>query len=295
MSSKSKLINSNKLAFQFHFPAFLVLSVITLIPLAYTFRMSLFNYQLAKPGSENEFVGLANYLLMLKDRNFYKSIATTLVYVIGACSVEMVLGVAIALVLNKISFMRRIFTSAILIPMMIAPLVIGLIFSFYTNPQFGLYSYIVRTLNLPLPTVLTDKGSVALIVLMIMDIWEWAPYMALVFLAGLQSIAGEYYEAAEIDGANKRQIFWKVTMPLLRPVISISVLLRAMECLKEFDKPYIFTGGGPGNATEVIDLFTYKQAFTSFKFSYASALCVVFFIFLILLALAYEKFTMRES
>lgn len=153
--------------------------------------MSLFNYQLAKPGSENEFVGLANYLLMLKDRNFYKSIATTLVYVIGACSVEMVLGVAIALVLNKISFMRRIFTSAILIPMMIAPLVIGLIFSFYTNPQFGLYSYIVRTLNLPLPTVLTDKGSVALFVLMIMDIWEWAPYMALVFLAGLQSIAGE--------------------------------------------------------------------------------------------------------
>jgi multiple sugar transport system permease protein len=257
--------------------------------------MSLFNYQLAIPGSDKEFIGFENYKKLYQDSKFYKSIRTTLVYVFSAVFVEMILGVLIALALNRIRFMRKIFTSALLVPMMIAPLVIGLIFSFFTNPQFGLYAYIVNSLQLPLPTVLTDDSEIALTVLIIMDIWEWTPYMALVFLAGLQSISGEYYEAAEVDGANKWQIFWKVTAPLLKPVITVSVLLRAMEALKEFDKPYIFTGGGPGNATEVIDLYTYRQAFTSFKFSYASALCVVLFIVLVTLGMLYEKFVMKEN
>jgi len=289
------LITTRQLAFRFHFFAFLILSLITLIPLIYTFRMSLFNYQLAIPGSDKEFIGFENYKKLYQDSKFYKSIRTTLVYVFSAVFVEMILGVLIALALNRIRFMRKIFTSALLVPMMIAPLVIGLIFSFFTNPQFGLYAYIVNSLQLPLPTVLTDDSEIALTVLIIMDIWEWTPYMALVFLAGLQSISGEYYEAAEVDGANKWQIFWKVTAPLLKPVITVSVLLRAMEALKEFDKPYIFTGGGPGNATEVIDLYTYRQAFTSFKFSYASALCVVLFIVLVTLGMLYEKFVMKEN
>ncbi len=295
MMKKSNLINDRKLAFRFHFPAFFVLLFITLIPLLYTFRLSLFNYQLSIPGSDKEFIGLANYIELIHDAEFFKSIGITLLYVFVSVFVEIVIGIIIALILNKIPFMRRIFTSAILIPMMIAPLVIGLMFSFFTNPQFGLYSYIVNYFELPLPTVLTDKPAIALVTLMIMDIWEWAPYMALVFLSGLQSIEGEFYEAAEIDGANGRQIFWKVTIPLMKPIIAVSGLLRAMECLKEFDKPYIFTGGGPGNATEVIDLFTYKQAFTQFRFSYASALCVVLFITLIVLGVFYEKFTMKEN
>lgn len=294
MKTRTKLINTNHLAARFHLPAFLVLSVITLIPLIYTLRLSFFNYQLAKPGSDKEFIGFSNYLRLFKDANFFKSIRITIIYVVGAVFFEMIFGIILALMLNQIPFFKKLFTSAILIPMMIAPLVIGLIFSFFTNPQFGLYSYIVNQLNLPLPTVLTDNPVIALVVLAIMDIWEWTPYMALVFLSGLQSIDGEYYEAAQIDGANSSQTFWKVTMPLMRPIISVSVLLRAMEALKEFDKPYIFTGGGPGNSTEVIDLFTYKQAFTSFNFSYASALCIVFFIVLLILGKFYQMATMKE-
>lgn len=295
MSKQKKLMDRRRLALEFHAPAFVVLALITVVPLIYTFRMSLFNYQLAVPGSNQEFIGFGNYAELFKDENFFKSIRTTLIYVVVAVSVEAVLGVGLALLLNKIPFMRRIFTSAILVPMMIAPLVIGLMFSFFTNPQFGLYSYIVNQLGLPLPTVLTDNSTVALITLIILDIWEWTPYMALVFLAGLQSISGEYYEAAQVDGASRWQIFSKITLPLMIPVISVSVLLRAMECLKEFDKPYIFTGGGPGNATEVIDLYIYRQAFTSFKFSYASALCVVYFIVLIALGFLYQKLTHRED
>ena len=114
-----------------------------------------------------------------------------------------------------------------------------------------------------------------------------------VFLAGLQSIEGEYYEAAAVDGANSREIFRYVTLPLMKPVITVAVLLRAMETFKEFDKPYILTGGGPGNATEVIDLFTYRQAFVQFKFSYASAICIVLFIVLFCCGMLYQKVTMQ--
>ena len=161
MMKKSNLINDRKLAFRFHFPAFFVLLFITLIPLLYTFRLSLFNYQLSIPGSDKEFIGLANYIELIHDAEFFKSIGITLLYVFVSVFVEIVIGIIIALILNKIPFMRRIFTSAILIPMMIAPLVIGLMFSFFTNPQFGLYSYIVNYFELPLPTVLTDEPAIA--------------------------------------------------------------------------------------------------------------------------------------
>ena len=175
---------------------------------------------------------------------------------------------------------------------MVAPLVIGLMFSFFINPQFGLYVWLVETLHLPLPTVLTDKSVTAMIVVVLMDVWEWAPYLGLTFLAGLQSVSGEYYEAAEVDGASKWQIFKTITLPLMKPVLTVGIMLRAMETFKEFDKPYILTGGGPGNATEVIDLYTYRQAFISFKFSYAAAICVILFIVLVGCGMIYQKVAM---
>jgi multiple sugar transport system permease protein len=177
--------------------------------------------------------------------------------------------------------------------MMVAPLVIGLMFSFYCNPQFGLYTWLVERLHLPFPTNLTGDSFHAMVIVIIMDVWEWAPYMGLVFLAGLQSIDGEYYEAARVDGANSRQIFRTITLPLMRPVMTVAILLRAMETFKEFDKPYILTGGGPGNATEVIDLFTYRQAFVQFKFSYASAICIILFIVLFSFGMIYQRVTMK--
>lgn len=134
-----------------------------------------------------------------------------------------------------------------------------------------------------------------MIVVILMDVWEWAPYMGLVFLAGLQSISGEYYEAAKVDGATSSQVFWNITLPLMKPVMVVSILLRAMESFKEFDKPYILTGGGPGNATEVIDLYTYRQAFVQFKFSYAAAICVVLFLILIICGIIYQKVAMQED
>lgn len=290
---KKKLENYSDLALKFHLPTYVTLSLITLLPLLYTLKLSFYDYQLSSPGSESVFVGLKNYIALFHDTEFLNSMSKTFIFMFGAVLLEVIIGILLALALNTIPRFSRLFTSITLIPMMVAPLVVGLMFSFFINPQFGLYSYLVNTFHLPLPTVLTDHSVTALIVVIIMDVWEWAPYLGLVFLAGLQSIGGEYYEAAKVDGANSSQTFRYVTLPLMKPVLVVGILLRAMETFKEFDKPYILTGGGPGNATEVIDLYTYRQAFVSFKFSYAAAICVVLFIILILCGVAYQKVAMR--
>lgn len=287
-----KLQNYSHLAVMFHLPAFLTLTVITLGPLLYMFKISFFDYKISSAGSENVFVGLANYIRMFQDAEFLNSITKTFIFMFFSVILEVIIGVLLALALNSIPRFQRLFTSLTLIPMMVAPLVIGLMFSFFLNPQFGLYVWLVDTLHLPLPTVLTDSPVLAMIVVILMDVWEWSPYLGLVFLAGLQSISGEYYEAARVDGATGFQIFRYVTLPLMKPVLVVGILLRAMETFKEFDKPYILTGGGPGNATEVIDIFTYRQAFVSFNFSYAAAVCVILFIILQVCGMLYQKFAM---
>lgn len=287
-----KLTNYTSLAIRFHLPTFITLTLITLVPLLYTLKISFFDYQLSNPGSDKVFVGFKNYVTLFRDMELMNSVGKTFIFMFFAVALEVVIGVALALALNTIPVFRKIFTSLTLIPMMVAPLVIGLMFSFFINPQFGLYVWLVETLHLPLPTILTDQSVTAMIVVVLMDVWEWAPYLGLTFLAGLQSVSGEYYEAAEVDGASKWQIFRTITLPLMKPVLTVGIMLRAMETFKEFDKPYILTGGGPGNATEVIDLYTYRQAFISFKFSYAAAICVILFILLVGCGMLYQKVAM---
>ncbi|MGI6070078.1 MAG: carbohydrate ABC transporter permease [Blautia sp.] len=289
---QKKLTNYTSYAIRFHLPTFITLTLITLIPLLYTLKISFFDYQLSSPGSESVFVGFKNYVTLFEDPELLNSISKTFLFMIFSVTLEVIIGIALALALNSIPVFRRLFTSLTLIPVMVAPLVIGLMFSFFTNPQFGLYVWLVTKLHLPLPTVLTDNSVTAMAITIFMDVWEWAPYLGLTFLAGLQSISGEFYEAAEVDGASRWQTFWFVTLPQMKPVLAVGILLRAMETFKEFDKPYILTGGGPGNATEVIDIYTYRQAFVSFRFSYAAAICVILFLILVACGMIYQKAAM---
>lgn len=290
-----KLTDYNRLALTFHLPAFVLLGLITLIPLLYTLKLSFFNYQISQPGSENEFVGLANYIKVFTDMEFYHSIRVTFTYMLVAIVVEVIFGMLIALALNRVINLRRVLTSLTLIPTMVAPIVIGLMYSFFLNPQFGLYQWLVNTMHLPLPVLWTDDPFLALMMVSIMDIWEWTPYMGLVFLAGMQAIDGEYYEAARVDGATEMALFFKVTLPLMKPVMVTAILLRMMECFKKFDEPWILTGGGPGNATDVLDIFTYRQAFKNFNFSYAAAVCVILFLILIIIGRFYQHIVIGKE
>jgi len=179
--------------------------------------------------------------------------------------------------------------------MMVAPLVVGLMYSFILNPQFGLYSFLVDLFHLNLSKTPLSAGGSALLVLILTDVWEWTPFMALMTLAALKAAPIEPYEAALIDGANRSQIFFRITIPLISPVIAVSIILRGVEACKVFDKAFILTGGGPGNSTEVIDLFTYREAFVNYNFSYAAALCVVLFIIMLIIGILYWNFIIRKQ
>lgn len=284
-----------KLAFQFHFPTFIILSVITLGPLLYALYISFYDFRLSNPGGENTFVGLANYIEIFTKPDALFSIWTTFKFVLIAVSMQTVLAVLIALAIHELPRFRRVFTSLILLPMMVAPLVVGLMFSFIFNPQFGLYAFLVNTLHLPLPISPLSSPGAALFVVALSDVWEWTPYLALMFLAGLQSIPAESFEAAKVDGAGPWQTFRHITAPLMAPILFVGIILRAMEAFKEFDKPYILTGGGPGAATEVIDMYAYRQAFISFNFSKAAAICMVLFVILLVCGMLYGKYVLEGS
>jgi len=291
-----KLSDTRRLALQFHLPTFLILSIITLGPLLYAVRISFFDFRLSNPGGEHRFVGFKNYIELFTSKDALFSIWTTFRFMFMAVSLEVILGIVIALCINTLPGIRRyIFTSLILIPMMLAPLVVGLMFNFFFNPQFGLYAFFVRVLHLPLPTAVLNSPKTALFVVALTDVWEWTPFLALMFMAGLQSIPGESFEAAKVDGANSWQTFYYITVPLMAPIIFVGLVLRAMEAFKEFDKPYILTGGGPGTATEVIDMYTYRQAFVSFNFSKAAAICIILFIILLVCGILYGKFILERN
>lgn len=296
MKGKARRWDENhKMALGFHLPTFLILSVITLGPLIYALYISFYDFRLSNPGGEDTFVGFKNYIEIFTTPDALLSIWTTMKYVFIAVVLQVGIAILVALALNELPKFRRIFVALVVVPMMVAPLVTGLMFSFFWNPQFGMYSFIINTFNLPLPATPLSDPTLSLIYVAFTDVWEWTPYLVLMFLAGLQSIPSESYEAAKVDGANGWQIFHRITIPLMWPILVVGLILRAMEAFKEFDKPYILTGGGPGTATEVIDMYTYRQAFVSFNFSKAAALCIILFIILLTCGMLYGKFVMERD
>ena len=292
---KRRLSTNSRMALFFHSPTFIILTLITLGPVLYTIYLSFFNYSLSQPGSKNQFIGLNNYAKVFSNPEVFSSLIVTFKFVLISVAVQTVLGFGIAMIINSLKRGQRVLTALVMLPMMVAPLVIGLMYSFLLNPQFGIYAYMVDTLKLPLPLTPLSEPNSALLVICITDIWEWTPYMVLMFLAGLQSMPMEPFEAARVDGANALQIFHKITLPLMKPIFVIALILRVVEAFKEFDKPYILTGGGPGSATDVIDMYTYRQAFVNYNYSYAATICVILFIILIAIGISYGKFVMERE
>ncbi len=282
-----KIMKENTVALLFHLPSIVVLFLITFIPLMYNIVQSLFDYRLSTPGSAHVFIGLGNYKELLTDSAFWQSLWLTLIFVVVVTLIQLILGAFIAILLDKITYGRKILTACWLIPMTVAPLVVGLMFSFILNPQFGLYKFVLDLVNSGLSRAPLSSSLSAFIALVITDVWEWTPYMILMIYAGLKTLPLEPYEAADIDGATGLQKLVFITWPLMKHIVMVSVILRGVEAIKVFDKPYLLTGGGPGAATEVVDLYTYRQAFVNFNFSYASALCFILFIILLAIGIFY--------
>jgi multiple sugar transport system permease protein len=259
----------------FPLPAILFILVMMVFPILYTVWNSLTPWSISA-GRPATFFGLTNYINLPEDARFVASIFRTFYFTIIAVSVEVILGVAIALVLNREFRFKRIVNSIMLLPMMATPVAIAMVWLLMYEPTSGIINFLLRSANLPLPLWVYSANSV-IPALALVDIWEWTPMIVLISLAGLTALPHDPFEAATVDGATTWQTIRYVTLPMLFPTISVATLLRLIDALKTFDIIYTMTQGGPGFASETLNIYTYQQAFSYFNFGYASSVLVVFF------------------
>lgn len=257
-------------------PVTIFLLAIVVFPLIYSFNLSLHLFNFIKPEWGHPFVGLENYSYLLSDTRFLNSVKVSLVFTFSSVALEFLIGLGLALIANRQMKGIVIFRVFFLIPMMITPVVVGIMFRFLFHPELSVLNYILTKLGGPDPKWVASSQT-ALPSLILTDVWEWTPFIFLVLLAGLQSLPQEPHEAARVDGASSWAIFRYITFPMLKPTVLVVLLIRVMEAMKDFDKIFILTGGGPGVTTETFSVFVYK---TCFMFNRLDRACAASFIFL---------------
>ncbi|MBD2304536.1 sugar ABC transporter permease [Chroococcidiopsis sp. FACHB-1243] len=263
-------------------PALIVMLVVYAYPILRAFWLSVFTQNL---GTELELVfsGLSNYGRMVSDGRFWQSLWNTTVFTTASVLSELILGIGVALVLNQAFKGRGIVRTITLIPWALPTAVMGVAWAWIFNDQYGVVNDILRRLGL-IETGISWLGNptLAMIAVILADVWKTTPFIALLLLAGLQSIPGDLYEAHSLDGATPWQSFWKITVPLLMPQIIVSLLFRFAQAFAIFDLIQVMTGGGPGGATETVSIYIYSTVMRYLDFGYGSALIVVTFLILVI-------------
>src|SRR4051812_27883890 len=257
-------------------PALLATIAMIVVPLIYSFVISFYRYILTDP-LNIRVVGLANFAQAFADPSFVSALRTTILYTVGTVGVQFALGMAFALVVHNLTFGQGIVRTAMLVPMFMTPAVVAFMWRFILNPELGILNYFLSMVGLGKPVWLGDL-KLALFSVMAVDVWRNTPFMFLVFLAGMQSMPAELYEAAAVDGASPWQKFTAVTLPLLMPLIMVALVIRGMDAIREFDIIFIMTGGGPGNATETIALATQRYSFKVYNMGLGSAVSYIIFV-----------------
>ena len=272
-------------------PMLAFLLLFELWPFLVMLDQSLHALSYTQPALRGQFVGLDNYRKLVFDSDFFHSVRLTLLFLLISIPIELVLGLAMAVLLSYHLWLKWI-VSFLLIPMVLAPIVVGLTARLNLNPDFGLIGIWLRTLGVAPNGVLAD-GDAAFITLVAVDVWQWTPFLIMIFLAAILSLPAEPFEAAEVEGANRWQVFRHLTLPLLQPIIVIALLLRFTDSFKIFDQVFIMTGGGPGASTELATIFAYKVNFVSWNMGYGSAVVGVLFFISFLLTFALLKLMTR--
>jgi multiple sugar transport system permease protein len=272
-------------------PAIAVLVALSIYPLLFAVKVA---FQTGS-GSSLRWT-LANFARLSSDSFFLAALGHTFIYAVVALTFEFLLGLGLAVLLDGPLRGRSLFRAALLIPMMLPPVVAGVVWRLMLNPDFGAINGTLKSAGLTTDALTwTASPVLAMAAVIAVDIWQWTPFMFLVLLAGLQAIPQEPYEAAMIDGASAWQTFRHVTLPLLRPAILIALLLRTMDLLRVFDQIFILTEGGPGFATETVSLYIYRAAFRFFDFGYAAAMSFVLLVLTNIISLTYIRLLQRQE
>ncbi len=274
-------------------PAIIVLMVVLAIPLGYSFVISFFDTNLKTQGLGN-FVGISNYVSAIQDQYFVGSIGTTAYFTIMVVALEFLLGLAIALLLNVEVKGKQIYFSLIIVPMMITPVAVGLIWKLLLHSELGIVNYILEVLGMSGQAWLATSG-LAMTTVIFIDVWQNIPYMVLVILAGLATLPQEPYEAATVDGASTWQRFTKLTIPMMSSHFMVVILMRSITALKTYDLIYILTKGGPGVETEVISYYIYQEAFRNLEIGQAAAMSYLLVLIIAPIAFIFIKVSKNNT
>nr|WP_246471275.1 sugar ABC transporter permease [Aminobacter lissarensis] len=263
-------------------PATIIVLAVIVFPWLFTLYMSLQNWSV---GSNTGFVGLENYRALAVDPRFRDALVHTLVFTGLATVAPIVLGTAAALVFNREFPLRGLFRTVFILPMMATPVAIALVWTMMFHPQLGVLNYVLTQVGIPRQTWVYNPDTVIPTLVMV-EVWQWTPLVMLIVLGGLASLPKEPYESAMIDGANPWHMFRHITLPLLWPYILVAGIIRIIDAMKVFDTIFVITQGGPGTASETINIFLYLQAFAFYNIGYSSAVVVIFFIVIVLVSLS---------
>ena len=269
-------------------PGLATLFIIIIFPLVFTIITSFYDYTLLNP-NHDDFVGLENYQEVLEEEYIGHSVIITIQFVLATVFIEFIIGFALALALDKVQRFKSVYYLILLAPLMINPVVVGLVWRMILHTELGIMNYILKLMSINRVNWLGDS-DIAFWTIVFVDIWHQVSFMTILLLAGLAALPREPYEAARMDGASALRCLIYITLPLMKPVIIVALLLRLIFAVKTFDIIYIMTKGGPGIATDLVSYFIYRSAFFSLDIGRASALSVGLLVIVLLLTFYLYKY-----
>jgi len=270
-------------------PIIAILGIFAIYPLFYNIYLSL--HEFVPRRRALEFIGGGNWSKLFSDSRMWGALWITMLYTVACLCIQLILGMLIALLLDSddpgFGFLRGLLTLTLVIP----PAITAMMFMLFEDANFGILTYALQNLGLIGNVPILANPKTALIGVMLADIWQWTPFMVLIFLAGLRGLPTEPFESAVIDGASSWQIFRRLTLPMLSKVIAIAVLIRGIDLFRTFDYVYVMTSGGPGTATYTLSLYAWQQTFSFIKWGYGATLSLFSLIVILLIAHVYVALT----
>lgn len=291
VARRIKGLSDRAIAWIFVAPTIFLLLAVNIFPLIWTIRLSFTNFRANRPNADVQWLGLRNYERILTDSDIWITMQATAHFLVWTIVFQVLIGFTLAWLINRKFKGNDLWTTIIVLPMMLSPAVVGNFWTFLYQPQIGLFNYAVAFFTGADPTSFSMIGDVALApwAIVIVDTWMWTPFVMLICLAGLRSIPDTIYEAAECDRASKWRQFWTITVPMVLPFLMLAVLFRGIENFKMFDLVVQLTGGGPGSTTELTSINLKREAFEKWRTGYASAYAIILFVTVFGLASIYVK------
>ena len=280
------------LSWLFVMPVIIILLIAAFIPLGWGLYLSFFRYKLNMP-SATAFIGFKNYLDIFSDELTIRSLRNNVLFAVLSVSAELLIGVTIAMMLSDDNRFTRGLISVLMVPMIIAPVAAGTLWRMMLDRTYGVVNYLLSFVGIH-PISWIGDPHIALYTIVLVDCWQFIPFVALLVLSSIKAMPTSFLDAARVDGASPWKVFWRIILPITAPVIIIVAMLRFIDAFKVFDTIFVMTQGGPGNATEMLPTYIYRQGIKFLNIGYSSATAILFVIAMSVIAYSFQKLRDRQ-